>query len=149
MVERNDESRGTYDANSDIKFKTSMIRTNLCGCSNACIYVKASITVPSTTADDAPVKNANKKVTFKNCSPFTNCISEINNIQLDDAQDIDVVMPMYNLIEYTDFIRKHQEVYGNTIEMNQHEMIIKILLNFLIITITVFHSNLKTGGTRC
>ena len=70
-------------------------------------------------------------------------------MQLDDAQDIDVVMPMYNLIEYTDFIRKHQEVYGNTIEMNQHEMIIKILLNFLIITITVFHSNLKTGGTRC
>ena len=43
-----------------------------------------------------------KKVTFKNCAPFTNCISEINNTQVDNAKDIDIVMPMYNLIEYSD-----------------------------------------------
>ena len=43
-----------------------------------------------------------KKVIFKNCAPFTNCISEINNTQVDNAKDIDIVMPMYNLIEYSD-----------------------------------------------
>ena len=49
----------------------------------------------------APINNTNKKVAFKNCSPFSNCISAINNTQLDDVQDIDIVMPMYNLIEYS------------------------------------------------
>ena len=47
-------------------------------------------------------KNNNKKVIFKNCAPFTNFISEINNRQIDNAKDIDIVMPMYNLIEYSD-----------------------------------------------
>ena len=52
------------------------------------------------TADvGAAVNNTNKKVIFKNCAPFTNCIIEINNTQVDDAQDVDIVMPMYNLIE--------------------------------------------------
>ena len=41
-------------------------------------------------------------VAFKTCAPFTNCISEINNTQVDNAKDIDIVMPMYNLIEYSD-----------------------------------------------
>ena len=45
--------------------------------------------------------NNDKEVVFKNCAPFTDCISEINNTQIDNAKDIDVVMPMYNLIEYT------------------------------------------------
>ena len=53
-------------------------------------------------------------------APSINFISEINNTQIDDAQDIDIVMSMYNLIGYSDILfRKHQEVYGNTIEMNQ------------------------------
>ena len=43
-----------------------------------------------------------KKEVFKNCAPFTNCISEISNTQVDNAKDIDIVMPMYNLIEYSD-----------------------------------------------
>ena len=46
--------------------------------------------------------NANKKVIFKNCAPFTDCISKINNTQVDHTKDIDVVMPMYNLIEYSE-----------------------------------------------
>ena len=44
----------------------------------------------------------NKGVIFKNCAPFTKCISRINNTDIDNAQDIDIVMPMYNLIEYSD-----------------------------------------------
>ena len=70
------------------------------------IHVKATITFPITAADAASVNNINKKVMFKNCAPFTNCISEINNTQVDDAQDIDIVMPMYNLITYSDVYLK-------------------------------------------
>ena len=54
---------------------------------------------PNTTAAGAAVNNTNKKVTFKNCAPFANCITEINNAQVNDAQKINVVMPMYNLAE--------------------------------------------------
>ena len=50
--------------------------------------------------------NTNEKLLFKNCAPFTNCISKINNTQVDDVQDIDVVMSMYNLIEYSDIYSK-------------------------------------------
>ena len=55
-----------------------------------------------TAAADADANNTNKKVIFKDCAPFTNCISEINNTQVDNAKDLDIVMPMYNLIEYSD-----------------------------------------------
>ena len=51
-----------------------------------------------------------KKVIFKNCTPFTNCISKINNTQIDNADYIDIVMPMYNLIEYS-------EAYGNIVKI--------------------------------
>ena len=51
---------------------------------------------------DADANNSNKKVIFKNCAPFTDCISKINNTQVDNAKDIDIVMPMYNLLEYSD-----------------------------------------------
>ena len=63
--------------------------------------------VTNTTAAGATVNNINKNVIFRNCAPFTNCITEINNTQVDDAQDIDIIMPMYNLTEYSD-------AYSNT-----------------------------------
>ena len=56
-----------------------MIRSNLRDYSDAFIHVKATAAVPNTVAAAAPVNNTNKKVIFKNCAPFTNCISEINN----------------------------------------------------------------------
>ena len=70
-VETNDESRGTYNVNSQIKFKPTMLKSSLCDYSD-------------------------KKVIFKNCAPFTNCISEINNTQIDNVNDFDIVMNMYN-----------------------------------------------------
>ena len=100
-VEINDESRGTYNVNSQIKFKTTMLKSSLCDFSDAYILVKGTITVNNTAAV-AATNNTNKKVIFKNCAPFTNCISEINNTQNDNAKDIDIVMPMYNFIEYSD-----------------------------------------------
>ena len=101
-VEINDEARGTYSPNKQIKFKTSMLRSSLCDYSDAYILVKGNITVNNTAADGADANNTNKKVIFKNCAPFTNCISKINNTQIDNAEYIDIVMPMYNLIEYSD-----------------------------------------------
>ena len=54
----------------------------------------------------AAVNNTNKKVIFKNCAPFTNCVSKINNTQVNDPQDINILMPMYSLIEYSDAYSK-------------------------------------------
>ena len=101
-VEINDESRGTYNVGSQIKFKTTMLKSSLCDYSDAFILVKGTISVNNTDAANAAANNTNKKVIFKNCVPFTNFISEINNTQLDIAKYIDIVMPMYNLIEYSD-----------------------------------------------
>ena len=101
-VEINDEARGTYSPNKQIKFKTSMLRSSLCDYSDAYILVKGNITVKNTASDGADANNTNKKVIFKNCTLFTNCISKINNAEIDDAKYIDIVTPMYNLIECSD-----------------------------------------------
>ena len=79
-----------------------MLKSSLCDYSDAHILVKGTISVNNTAAAGAAANNTNRKVIFKNCAPFTNCISEINNMQIDNAKDIDIVMPMYNLIEYSD-----------------------------------------------
>ena len=66
--------------------------------------VKGTVTITG-AGDDAAARQADERdkgVIFKNCAPFTNCISETNNTQVDNAKDIDIVMPMYNLIEYRD-----------------------------------------------
>ena len=69
---------------------------------DAYTLVKGTVTVPNTAAADADANNANKKVIFKNCTPFTDCINEVNNKQKDNAKDLDVVILMYNLIKYSD-----------------------------------------------
>ena len=78
-VEINDESRGTYSVNRQINFKTSMLRSSLCDYSDAYILVKGNISVNNTADVGADANNTNKKVIFKNCAPFTDCISKINN----------------------------------------------------------------------
>ena len=101
-VEINEDLRRGYTPNKQIRFKTAMLRSSLCDYSDAYILVKGNITVNNTAADGAAANNTNKKVIFKNCAPFTNCISKINNTQIDNAEYINIVMPMYNLIEYSD-----------------------------------------------
>ena len=83
-----------------------MLKSSLCDYSDAYILVKGTIGVNNAAAQGAIANNTSKKVIFKNCAPFTNCISEINNTQIDNAKDIDIVMPMYNLIEYSDNFAK-------------------------------------------
>ena len=69
-VEINDKSKGTYNVNNQIKFKTTMLKSSLCDYSDAYILGKWNITVNITAANGAAVNNANKKVIFKNCVPF-------------------------------------------------------------------------------
>ena len=95
----NDDARGINNPNSQIKFKTSMPKSSFCDYSDAFILVSGTITVPN--AGTAAALNNRKNIIIKNCAPFTDCISEINNTQIDNAKDIDV-MPIYNLIEYSD-----------------------------------------------
>ena len=83
-----------------------MLSSSLCDYSDPYTLVEGNITVNNTAATDADANNTNKKVIFKNCAPFTVCLSKINNTQVDNAKDTDIVMPMYNLIEYSDIYWK-------------------------------------------
>ena len=112
-VEIIDESRATYAVKKQIKFKTSMLRSSLCYYRDAYIFVKGNIAVNNTTTEGAAANNTNKKVIFKNCAPFTDCTSKINNTQVDNAKDIDIVMPMYNLIEYSN---NYSKTYGSLLQ---------------------------------
>ena len=109
-VEINDDARGTYNKYSQIKYKTSM--SSLCDHSDAYILVSGTITITGAGTDDNAKRldERNKGVLFKNCALFTDCISKINNTKIDNAKDLDVVMPMYNFIEYSD---NHLKPSGN------------------------------------
>ena len=103
-VEISDELRGTYNVNSRIEFKTTMLKSSLCDYSDAYVLVKGQIIITG-AGDDAAARQADvrdKGVAFKNYAPSTDCISEINNTQTDHAKDIDLVIPMYHLIECSD-----------------------------------------------
>ena len=106
LVEVNDDAYGTYKTNSQIKLKTSMLRTRLFDYSYAYILVSGTLTSAEIAAGGG---NNNIQEVFKNCAPFTDCVREINNTQIDNAKDINVVMPMYNLIEYSDNYSKTSE----------------------------------------
>ena len=81
-----------------------MLKSSLCDYRDAYILFKGTITINGRGADVAArqADERDKGVSFKNCASIINCISEINNTQIDNAKDIDIVMPMYNLIEYSD-----------------------------------------------
>ena len=137
-IEVYDQLEGNYNVNKEIRIKTSMLRSDLCDFSDAYIVVKGNTTVTKKafTADDIDAPNntaanviatntannnafGEKKLVFKNNAPFINCISKINGVKIDNAEDLDIVMPMYNLLEYSKNYKKQQDVYGITIEMNQ------------------------------
>ena len=84
--------------------------TNKLNLKHLYILVKGNIAVNNTAADGAAANNTNKKVIFKNCAPFTNCISKINKKDIVNAKYIDIVMPMHNLIEYSD---NYSKTFGN------------------------------------
>ena len=113
-IEVYDQSGKKYQPNKKIGTKTSFLRSDLCDYSGAYNIVKRTITV--VRPNNA---KGNKAVTFKNNAPFMKCISKVNSAKIDNAEDLDVVMPMYNLLEYSKNDKKRQVVYGIIIEMNQ------------------------------
>ena len=100
-IEAYDQSGKNYNVNKEIIIKTPMLRSDLSNFSDAYIIVKGTITV--TNPNNA---KRNKAVAFKNNAPFTNCITKINDIKIYNAEDLDVVMPMYNLLEYSKNYKK-------------------------------------------
>ena len=90
----------TNNINSQNKFKTTVLKASLSDYGNAYIVVKGAITVANVGTIAAP-NNRNIKVIFENSIPFTDCKSKINNTEVDNATDIDIVTPMYSLIEYS------------------------------------------------
>ena len=132
-VEINDESRGIYTS-SDIRFKTTMLRSNLCDYADANILVKGTIIITGAGNDDATkqIDERNKGVTIKNCAPVSICKSRINHIDIENAQDIDIVMPRYNLIDYSD---DYSKISGSLSQYYKD--------NLVITCQTLNHLNLK------
>ena len=102
-TEINDQLKGVYKTNSDIRFKTTMVKSSLCDYSDAYILVKGAITVTGAGADAAAgqADERDKGVILKSYTPFINCKTEINRTEIGNGKDIDIVMPMYNLRKYS------------------------------------------------
>ena len=101
VYDQSGTAENSYKPSKQIRFKTSMLRSDLCDYSDAYIVVKGDITVLRGNNDAYEKKSA-----FKNNAPFISCISKIYNTLIDNAEDLDVLMPMYNLIEYSKNSRK-------------------------------------------
>ena len=127
-VEINDDSRGTYSHNSQIRLKTSILKSSLPDYTDAYIHVKGTIAIPS-TGTAANQNNKNEKVIFRNCARLISCISEIN----DNAKYIGVLMPMYNLIEYSNIYEKTSgslwQCYRNEAALGNNNNIIDLCSN--------------------
>ena len=100
-IEVYDQSGGNYNVEKEIRIKKSMLRSDLCDFNDAYIVVKGTITVVRPNG-----AKRNKSVAIKNTAPFINCISNINGAKMDNAEDLDVVMSIYNLLEYSKNYRK-------------------------------------------
>ena len=117
MIEVYDQSGKNYNVNKEIRIKTSRLRSDLCDYSDAYIVVKGNTTVTKKifTADDIEAPNntaanatatdtandnefGEKKLVFKNNVPFINCVSKINGVKIDNAEGLDVAMPLYNFL---------------------------------------------------
>ena len=92
----------TYNENKSIRFKTPMLRSNLCDYSDAYILVKGTITVNGVAhGAENEILRINRPLILKNNAPFVSCMTKINNEFIEDAEDLDIIMPMYNILEYS------------------------------------------------
>ena len=88
----NDQSNPTYDVGNEIIYNREVLKSNLCDCNDAYILVRGDITI---------IGHQATQVAFKNGAPFTKCITKIDGATINDAECLDLVIPMYNLIEYS------------------------------------------------
>ena len=96
----------TYNENKSIRFKTSMLRSDLCDYADAYILVNGTITVTAAAGANNIRDKKNRKLILKNNAPFVSCITRINGELIEDADDLDIVMSMYNLLQYSKNYRK-------------------------------------------
>ena len=101
-IEVYDQLEKNYSPNKEIRIKTLMPRSDLCDFNDAYIVVKGDITLEG----DKDANKRNKSLAFKNKAPFINCILKINGIKIDNLEDLDVIMSMYNLLDYSKNYRK-------------------------------------------
>ena len=101
----------TYNENKSIRFKTPMLRSELCDYADAYILVSGTITV--TSLNNVIRDKKNRPLILKNNAPFISCITKINNELIEDADDLDIVMTMYNLLEYSKNYRKTIGLFYN------------------------------------
>ena len=119
----NDENNN-YGVNKDtgtnnpdtIKYDTRVLKPNLCDYAE--VYILVDGTIRGTGSDN------NTRLALKNCAPFTKCNLEINDEHIDTAENLDIVMPMYNLIEYSVIIKIHQQLFININEMNHQKLML-------------------------
>ena len=95
-----------YNENKSIRFKTPMLRSDLCDYADVYILVNGMITVTAAAGANNIRDKKNRKLILKNNAPFVSCITRINGELIEDADDLDIVMPMYNLLEYSKNYRK-------------------------------------------
>ena len=141
-VEINDESRGTYNSNSQIKFKTSILKSRLCDYGDAHVLLSGAITVFGAAYDAARAGDRNnKQAIFKNCAPSADFITEINNTKVDNVKDLLLFVvdkSMYDLIEFRDNYSKTSRSFAkmsqimiwqilNNLNLNQNSYIILIM----------------------
>ena len=107
--------RNTYNENKSIRFKTPMLRSSLCDYSNAYILVKGTITVTG----NHPRDRQNRPLILKNNAPFGSCTTKINGELIEDADDLDIVMSMYNLLEYS---KNYRKTIGSLCNYYRHEL---------------------------
>ena len=117
----NDNWNSNYAAANEITYNTEILKSNVCDHNDAYILVIGDITVVAAPAT---------QVAFKNCAPFTKCITKIDGMTIDDAEDLELVMPMYSLTEYS---WNYSEVYGFIQKMKQ------LILMWILLTIIILN----------
>ena len=140
----------TYNENKSIRFKTPMLRSDLCDYADAYILVSDTITVNGiVNGAEIELNRRNRPLILKNNAPFVSCITKINNELIEDAEDLDVVMPMYNLLEYSKNYRKTIGSFYNYYrdELSDDDNNNNFLNNNVVNSNTFNHKNKITGNT--
>ena len=119
LVQVYDETdNADYRENKQIRFKTPMLRSDLCDYSDAYIVVKGNINFTVNRANVANVVAYNKKVAFKNNAPIISSMTKISGELIENAEDLDIVMPIYNLLEY---IKNYRKTSGSLLNYYRDE----------------------------
>ena len=113
-IEVQSQSGSTYNTSKPIRFKTSMVSSGLCDYSDAYVWVKGTIAITNPNNS----VNFDRRLTLKNNAPFISCISKINGELVENAEDLDIVIPMYNFLEYS---KNYEKTSGSLFDYYRDE----------------------------